>query len=120
MNLKKYIETKEWIAMRDFIEGCKLGKLLKEEKKVSPVVIVLAIVGVIVLIAAAAYALYRFFAPADMDDIEFEDEFDDDFFEEEEEIAVDDVFEEEPVVEVTVETEAVADEEEDVFVNEEV
>ena len=88
--------------MRDFIEECKLRKFLKEEKKVNPIVIVLVIVGVIVLIAAAAYALYRFFAPADMDDIEFEDEFEDDFFEEDE-IIMDDVFEEEPEVKITAE-----------------
>ncbi len=73
--------------MRDFIEECKLNKLIQKEKKVNPIIIVLAVVGVIVLVAAIAYAVYRFFTPDDMDDFEFEDEFDEDFFED------DDVFE---------------------------
>ena len=77
--------------MREFIEECKLNKLLKKEKKANPVLIALAVIGVIVLIAAVAYAIYRYFAPVDMDDIEFEDEFDTDFFEEDE-IIMDDVF----------------------------
>jgi len=77
--------------MRDFIQECKLNKLIKKEKKVSPVLVVLAVIGVIVLLAAAAYAIYRYFAPVDMDDIEFEDEFDTDFFEEDE-IILEDVF----------------------------
>ena len=48
------------------------------------------------LIAAAAYAAYRFFAPDYLDDFEDdifeEDEFEDDFFEEDE-FVVEDVFE---------------------------
>ena len=79
--------------MRDLIGECKLNKLMKKEKKANPVLVILAIIGVVVLLAAAAYAIYRYFAPADMDDIEFEDEFDTDFFEEDE-IVINNVFEE--------------------------
>ena len=58
----------------------------KEEKKASPVVIVFAVIGVVVAVAAALYGIYRFFTPDYLDDFEddFEDEFDDDFFEDEE------------------------------------
>ena len=83
--------------MRDFIDELKLKKFIKEEKKTDTWVVILAIIGVIVLIAAAVYAIYRFFAPNTLDefDDEFEDEFEDDFFAEEEEVMVDDVFAEE-------------------------
>lgn len=82
--------------MRDFIDELKLKKLLKEEKKTNKWVVVLAVLGVLVLIAAIVYAAYRFFAPNCLDEFEdeFEDEFNDDFFEDEE-IVVDDVFAEE-------------------------
>lgn len=93
--------------MKAFIEECKLNKLLKKEKKGHPLLVVLAVIGVVVLIAAAAYAIYRYFAPVDMDDVEFEDEFDTDFYEEDD-VVVDDVFEEEPAATAT----------EDVFVEE--
>ena len=47
---------------------------------------ILIVIGVIVVIAAAAYAIYRFFAPDYLEDFEgeFEDEFEDDFFEDDE------------------------------------
>lgn len=82
--------------MKDFIEELKLKKFLKEEKKTNKWVVVLAVIGVIVLIAAIVYAVYRFFAPDCLEDFEdeFEDEFGDDFFEDDE-IVVDDVFAEE-------------------------
>lgn len=82
--------------MKNFIEECRLKKLLKEEKKTNKWVVVLAIIGVIVLIAGVAYVVYRFFAPDYLDDFEdeFEDEFEDDFFEDDE-FVVEDVFEEE-------------------------
>lgn len=77
--------------MKNFIEEMKLKKLLKEEKKCNPIVIILIVIGVIAVIAAVAYALYRFFAPDYLEDFEdeFEDEFDDDFFEDDEIILVD-------------------------------
>lgn len=72
--------------MKNFIEELKLKKLLKEEKKCNPFVIALIVIGGIVVIAALAYALYRFFMPEYMDEFEdeFEDEFDEDFFEDDE------------------------------------
>lgn len=67
--------------MKNFLEELKLKKLLKEDKKMNPIVVILIVVGVIVVIAAVAYALYRFFQPNTLEDFdEFEDEFEDDFF----------------------------------------
>lgn len=79
--------------MKNLIDELKLKKLLKEEKKMNPIVVGLLVIGVIVLIAAAAYAIYRFFAPKCVDDLddEFEDEFEDDFFEDDEIILDDSV-----------------------------
>ena len=70
--------------LKDIIDDFKIRKIVKEEKKCNPIVIALIVIGVIVLIAAAAYAIYRFFAPNYLEDFEgeIEDEFDDDFFEE--------------------------------------
>lgn len=59
----------------------KLDELLevmkKKEEKKNCVVWVLAIVGAVVLVAAIAYAVYRYLTPDYMDD--FDDDFDDDF-----------------------------------------
>ena len=54
-------------------------------KKPSKAVIIFAIIGVLVAVAAAAYGIYRFFTPDYLDDFddEYDDEFDDDFFEDE-------------------------------------
>ena len=73
--------------LKDIIDDFKIRKIVKEEKKCNPVVIALVVIGVIVLIAAAVYAIYRFFAPdylEDFEDDKFEDEFEDDFFEDDE------------------------------------
>ena len=81
--------------LKDIIDDFKIRKIVKEEKKCNPIVIALIVIGVIVVIAAAAYAIYRFFAPdylGDFEDDEFQDEFDDDFFEDDEVI----IIEEEP------------------------
>ncbi len=46
------------------------------------------IAGVVLLIAAAAVAIYKYLTPDYLDDFdEFDDDFDDDFFEDEPEIA---------------------------------
>ena len=66
----------------------KSGIEVKKEKKSNPVVVVLAVVGVVLTMAAIAYAVYRYFTPDYLDDFEddFEDDdFDDDFSEDEEE-----------------------------------
>ena len=64
-----------------------LGKEEEEEKKSSPVCLVLGVVLVVTVIAAIAYAAYRYFTPDYLEDFEddFEDDFDDDFFDDEEE-----------------------------------
>jgi hypothetical protein len=76
------------VKVGDVINASKLGKLLKrdeDEKKPSKLVIIFAIIGVVVAVAAAIYGIYRFFTPDYLDDFEddFEDEFDNDFFEDE-------------------------------------
>ncbi len=60
-------------------------KLAPKKKKNNTVLWVLAIVGAVLAIAAAAYGLYRYFKPDYLEDFEddFEDDFDDDFFEDE-------------------------------------
>ncbi|MBE5890715.1 MAG: hypothetical protein E7282_07055 [Lachnospiraceae bacterium] len=60
-----------------------VGKKEDEKKKPSKAVIIFAIIGVVVAIAAAAYGIYRFFTPDYLDDFEddFDDDFDEDFFE---------------------------------------
>ncbi len=69
----------------------KVGDLLKKEdeteKKKSKAVWIFAVIGVVLVAAAAIYGLYRFFAPDYLEDFEddFDDDFDDDFFEDEEE-----------------------------------
>ena len=78
--------------MKNFIEEQKLKKLLKEEKKCNPIVCALIVIGVIAVIAAAAYALYRYFAPqwfGEEDDEDIFDEFEEDFFEDDEIIVED-------------------------------
>ncbi len=86
--------------LKDIIDDFKIRKIVKEEKKCNPVVIALIVIGVIVLIAAVAYAIYRFFAPdylEDFEDDEFEDEFEDDFFEDDEIIIIEDKEKEEEI-----------------------
>ena len=72
----------------DVLSAAKLNNLIKkeeEEKKPSKFVIIFAIIGIVVAVAAAIYGIYRFFTPDYLDDFEddFEDEFDNDFFEDE-------------------------------------
>ena len=56
----------------------KSGIEVKKEKKSNPVVVVLAVVGVVLTMAAIAYAVYRYFTRDYLDD--FEDDFEDDDF----------------------------------------
>lgn len=60
-----------------------LGYQKEEEKKTSALVIVFAILGVVVAVAAVAYLVYRYFEPDYLEDFEddFDDDFDDEFFE---------------------------------------
>ena len=77
--------------LKDIIDDFKIRKIVKEEKKCNPIVIALIVIGVLVVVAAAIYGVYRFFKPdylEDFEDDEFEDEFDDDFFEEDDIIII--------------------------------
>lgn len=65
-----------------------IGKKEEEKKKeCSPIWWILAVAGAIAIIAAIAYAAYRYFTPDYLEDFEddFDDDFDDDFFEDEDE-----------------------------------
>lgn len=60
-----------------------LGRTKEEEKKVSPMVWVFAILGVILVVAVVAYLAFKYFEPDYLEDFEddFDDEFEDEFFE---------------------------------------
>ena len=76
--------------MGDLINSAKtnemLGELLhikkEEEKKQNVVMWILIIIAAVVAVAGIAYAVYRFFAPDYLEDLDeyFDDDFDDDFF----------------------------------------
>ena len=92
----------------EILSTTKLNELLKKEEKrecgKKIAFTVLAVVGGLAVIAGIAYAVYRlFFAEDALED--FEDEYDDDydFLDEEDD-------EDKPVVEVTIESEPVAEE----------
>ena len=53
--------------------------VVEKEKKCSPLLWILAIVGFVAAVAGIAYAVYRYFTPDYLDD--FDDDFDDDDFE---------------------------------------
>ena len=64
-----------------------LGRKKAEEKKANKLLWVLAIIGAIAVVAAIAYAVYRYLTPDYLEDFEddFDDDFDDDFFDNEDE-----------------------------------
>ena len=75
--------------IEELIAATKLSELInkkEDERECKKVLWGLAIVGAIAAIAAISYAVYCYFAPDYLEDLEeeFEDEFDDDFFNEEE------------------------------------
>lgn len=79
--------------LEDLMEVAKLNELLGKEKKsrCNTVVCVLAVIGAIVAVAAVCYAVYRYFAPGNLEDFEddFEDEFEDEDAEDEDDFFVD-------------------------------
>lgn len=68
--------------------------VVEKEKKCSPLLWILAIVGFVAAVTGIAYAVYRYFTPDYLEDFEDED-YDDDDFEDEDEDFEDDFFEEE-------------------------
>lgn len=72
----------------DFLNATKLNDLIhgrSVEKKENPYTVILVILGAVALIAAIAYAVYYFFAPnriSELDDL-FEEEYDDGLFDDE-------------------------------------
>ena len=61
-----------------------------EKKSCNVGAIIVTVFAVIGVVAAAAYALYKFFGPEYFEDFEddYEEDFDDDFFEDEEDEAI--------------------------------
>lgn len=85
--------------LEELFKGTKLNDVLEnrdKEKTRKTILIILAIVGGVVVIAGIAYAVYRYVAAKEMKELEaeFADEFDEDFFDEDDDIIVDDVFDE--------------------------
>ena len=85
--------------VEELFKSTKLDEVLKKrdkEKTRKTILIILAIVGGVVVVAGIAYAVYRYFAAKEMEELEaeFADEFDEDFFDEDDDIIVDDVFDE--------------------------
>ena len=85
--------------VEELFRSTKLDEVLKKRDKAKTrktILIILAIIGGIVVIAGIAYAVYRYLAAKEMEELEaeFADEFDEDFFDEDDDIIVDDVFDE--------------------------
>ena len=73
--------------VEDIIAASKLSELMnkKEEDKHGKTVLwILALVGAVAAVAGIAYAVYRFFATDYL--VDFDDEFDEDFFDDEDEV----------------------------------
>jgi len=86
---ERYLDAKEMldISRLNRLLGRKEAEEIQEKKKAKTWVIVLAVIGGIAIIGAAAYFLYRYFKPDYLedfeDDFEDDDEDDDDVFEDE-------------------------------------
>ena len=74
--------------MEELLAATKLNDLLhrkQEEKQKNVLLWVLAVIGAVAVVAGIAYAVYRYFTPDYLDDLdeEFDEELADEFFEEE-------------------------------------
>ena len=74
--------------MEDMLAAVKLGEMLKkkeEEEKNCPLKTILIVIGIVAVVAAAVYAIYRFMTPDYLEDFDddFDDDFDEDFFDDE-------------------------------------
>ena len=65
----------------------KVTELLHKKDCIKVITCGFGVIGIVVVVAAAAYGLYRFFAPDYLEDFEddFDDDFEDDFFDEDDE-----------------------------------
>ena len=87
-----------WSKLEDLVDLVKahdikeikryLNKKESEEKSKNVLLWIFAVIGVVVAVAAIAYAVYRYMTPDYLEDFEddFDDDFEDDFFEDEEDI----------------------------------
>lgn len=75
--------------VEDLLSFAKLNDIMRKkekeeiaEKESNTVLRILAVVGAVAAVAAIAYAVYRFFTPDYVDELEddFEDDLEDDFF----------------------------------------
>jgi len=75
--------------MEDLWKATKLAEMIEarknEEKKCNAVLCILVIIGFVAVVAAIAYAVYRYLTPDYLEDFDddFDEDFDDDFFEDE-------------------------------------
>ena len=78
--------------LEDLLNAMKLGELMnrKNEKKHSTLLIVLAIIGAVLSVAAISYAVYKHFSPDYLEDFDDEEYEDDDFDDEEIEFSSED------------------------------
>ena len=78
--------------LEDLLNAMKLGELMnkKNEKKHSTFVVVLAIIGAVISVAAIAYAVYKHFSPDYLEDFDDEEYEEDDFDDEDIEFSSDD------------------------------
>ena len=86
-NLDSIKDLKDLKELAKFRELLKKNEKIEEKKKNNTLIWVLAIIGGIIVCAAIGYAIYRFLVPDYIEDSfeEFED-FDDDFFEDEDDL----------------------------------
>lgn len=86
-NIESLKDLKDLKELAKFRELLKKNEEIEEKKKNNTLIWVLAIIGGIIVCAAIGYAIYRFLVPDYIEDSfeEFED-FDDDFFEDEDDL----------------------------------
>ncbi len=82
----KVEELMDFVKNHDIKEMKSLLNKKEEEKSKNVLLWVFAAIGVVVAVAAIAYAVYRYMTPDYLEDFEddFDDDFEDDFFEDEE------------------------------------
>lgn len=84
MTVKRLDDIMNMLQKNELI-GKELLKKKEEEEKDDKLIWIFAIIGVIAVAAAIAYAVYRYLTPDYLDDFDdtFEDDYEDDFFDDE-------------------------------------